>query len=94
VAGAGLITGTLFTLFLPRLLPGSVDMAVAATLLNTDRWNAGATLMQSESPEGWRNLMAANHLVRHNQDALNACLEAAQAKKEQRCTITVAVPVP
>ena len=32
----------LLTLFLPRLLPGSVDMTVSATAMNADRWNAGA----------------------------------------------------
>jgi hypothetical protein len=94
-AGVGLITGMLLTLFLPRLLPGSVDMAVAATVLNGDRWNAGASLMQSGSREGWRSLMAADHLVRDNREALNACLEAAaRAKKEQRCTIAVTARAP
>ncbi|ADZ72832.1 DUF6118 family protein [Polymorphum gilvum] len=40
---AGLVAGVLLTLFLPRVLPGSVDMAVAATVMNADhsleRWN-------------------------------------------------------
>jgi hypothetical protein len=40
--GVGLIAGILSTLFLPRLLPGSVDMTVSATAMNADRWNAGA----------------------------------------------------
>ncbi len=68
-------------------------MTVASTAMNADRWSAGISLMQSGSPGGWRNLMAANDLVRDNQEALTACSEtAAKAKKEQRCTVTVAAP--
>ena len=93
VGAAGLVAGVLLTLFLPRVLPGSVDMTVASTAMNADRWSAGISLMQSGSPGGWRNLMAANDLVRDNQEALTACSEtAAKAKKEQRCTVTVAAP--
>ncbi|PZU69650.1 hypothetical protein EGT36_00025 [Agrobacterium sp. FDAARGOS_525] len=93
VGAAGLVLGVMLTLFAPRVLPGSVDMAVASTAMNADRWNAGIALMQSASPGGWRNLVDANSLVRANQEALAACVEtAAKAKKEQRCTVTVAVP--
>src|SRR5690606_28094066 len=38
---AGLVAGVLLTLFAPRVLPGSVDMAVASTAMNADRWTAG-----------------------------------------------------
>ncbi|MBY3517233.1 hypothetical protein HFN76_34535 [Rhizobium laguerreae] len=90
---AGLVVGVLLTLFLPRVLPGSIDMTVAATAMNADRWNAGISLMQSGSPGRWRGLMAANDIARDNQAALTACAEAAaKAKKDQNCTITVAVP--
>lgn len=90
---AGLVAGVLLTLFLPRVLPGSVDMAVASTAMSADRWNAGISLMQSGSPGGWRNLVEASNLVRANQEALAACAEtAAKAKKDQRCTINVSVP--
>lgn len=93
VGAAGLILGVMLTLFAPRVLPGSVDMAVASTAMNADRWNAGVSLMQSGSPGGWRSLMAANDLVRANQEALTACAEtAAKAKKDQRCTVTVPAP--
>lgn len=93
VGAAGLVAGVLLTLFLPRVLPGSVDMAVASTVLNADRWNAGAALMQSGSPGGWQSIVDAGSLVRANREALTACAEtAAKANKEQRCTVTVAVP--
>ena len=48
---------------------------------------------QSGSPGGWRGLVYASNLVRANQEALSACAEtAAKAKKEQRCTLTLAAP--
>ncbi|WP_247998060.1 DUF6118 family protein [Brucella tritici] len=93
VGGAGLVLGILLTLFAPRVLPGSVDMAVASTAMNADRWNAGISLMRSGSPRNWNNLVSASDLVRANQAALTACAEAAAtAKKDQNCTITVAAP--
>ena len=89
----GLLAGALVMLFLPRVLPGSVDMAVAATVMNADRWNAGAVLMKLGRPGEWNNLAAANDLVRNNRDALVACAEAAvTAKRDQKCTVTVAAP--
>jgi len=71
-------------------LPFGGDSAVAAVIMNANRWNAGIALMQAGSPDGWRGLADASSLVRVNQEALAACREAAaKAKKEQRCTITV-----
>jgi hypothetical protein len=93
MGGAGLVAGVLLTLFAPRVLPGSVDMAVASTVMNADRWNAGVSLMQSGSPGGWRGVVDASNLVRMNQQALSACAEAAaKANEDQRCTITVSPP--
>ena len=89
----GIVMGGVFLALGPRLLPGSIDKAVAATVMNADRWDAGIALMQSASPEGWRGIAGASALVRANQQALETCTEAAaKAKSEQRCTITVAVP--
>jgi hypothetical protein len=90
---AGLVAGMLLTLFLPRALPGSVDMAVASTVMNADRWHAGISLTQSANARGWRSIVDASNLVSANREVLTACTEmAAKAKKDQRCTITVAVP--
>jgi hypothetical protein len=90
---AGLVAGVLLTLFLPRALPGSVDMAVASTVMNDERWKAGISLMQSGNPGGWQSIVDASNLVRANTDALTRCAEAAaKAKKDQSCTITVAAP--
>ncbi|MER9586059.1 DUF6118 family protein [Mesorhizobium sp. M0276] len=90
VGAAALICGVLLTLFAPRILPGSTDMAVASTVMNAERWQAGIFLMQSGNPGGWRSIVDASNLVRTNQEALAACAEAvAKGKKDQKCTITV-----
>ncbi|MBZ5763848.1 DUF6118 family protein [Rhizobium sp. VS19-DR104.2] len=92
-AAVGMVMGGVFLALGPRLLPGSIDKAIAATVMNADRWDAGIALMQSASPEGWRGIADASALVRANQQALTTCAEAAaKAKSEQRCVITVAVP--
>ncbi|GAA2890853.1 hypothetical protein GGQ99_005178 [Aminobacter niigataensis] len=91
VGGTGLVLGILLTLFAPRVLPGSIDMAVASTAMNADRWNAGVSLMRSGHPRDWNTLISANDLVRDNRPALTVCAElAATAKKDQPCTIIVA----
>jgi hypothetical protein len=62
----------------------------AAFIMRADRWNAGAALMQAQSPEAWRALMDAGKLSSDNSVALAACREApAKAKKEQRCILVV-----
>ncbi len=67
---AGLLLGGLLVLLAPRMLPGSVDVSLAAIIVNADRWNAGISLMRSGSPKDWSNLVAASNLVRANQEAL------------------------
>jgi hypothetical protein len=89
-ASGALVVGLLVSPFVAGVLPFGGDSAVAAVIMQADRWNAGIALMQAGSPDGWRGLAAASDLVRVNQEALAACREAAaRAKKEQRCTITV-----
>lgn len=94
--GAGaLIAGVLLTLFLPRMLPGPVDLVVAATAMSSDRWDAGSSLMQSASPAGWRDLADASRLARANTEALSTCrAAAAKAGKPQSCSIMVSAPLP
>jgi hypothetical protein len=89
-ASGALVVGLLVSPFMAGMLPFGGDSAVAAVIMNADRWNAGIALMQAGSPDGWRGVTAASDLVRVNQEALTACREAAaKAKKEQRCMITV-----
>ncbi|WP_353612602.1 DUF6118 family protein [Methylobacterium sp. AMS5] len=93
VGGAAFLGGVLAVLFLPRVLPSSVEMSVAATVLNADRWRAGGTLMQAGSPVGWQGILDASRLVQVNREVLSGCREAAaKAGKEQRCTLIVSVP--
>ncbi|MDB5392937.1 MAG: hypothetical protein JWM91_443 [Rhodospirillales bacterium] len=69
-----------------------LNTRVAALVMQNDRWDAGAALMQAGNPDGWRGVIDAANLVRANRDALSACREAAaRTKTEQRYTITVPV---
>ena len=92
-AAVALMVGLLCSPFVARLLPFGWDAGVAATILHTDRWNAGQALMKSTNPGGWAVLAAEMNLVEPNHAALSACREAAEkTKKEQHCTIVVPAP--
>ena len=85
-----LIVGLVAAPFLARLLPLGLEARVAAAVMATDRWSAGETLMETQRPEGWRELVAAGELFRANQAPINACrAAAAKAKQSQRCSIDV-----
>lgn len=63
---------------------------MAATIMRADRWNAGAALMQAQSPQAWRGLMDAGKLMADNSAALGTCRDAAaKSKKEQHCILVV-----
>lgn len=88
-----LLVGLLLSPFVARLLPFGWDEGVAASILNTDRWNAGIALIKSTNPAGWDTLAAEINLVEPNHALLAACREAAaEAKKPQSCTIVVPAP--
>jgi hypothetical protein len=71
-------------------LPFGWNTNAAATVMQTDRWDAASALMQAASPQGWQNLVAASVLVRANQDALAACQQAADnTGVGQRCRVIV-----
>jgi len=92
-AAVALIVGLIISPVLARALPFGLDGHVAAFIMRAERWNAGARLMQAQSPEAWRALMDAGKLTADNSAALAACREtAAKAKKEQRCTVIVPAP--
>jgi Family of unknown function (DUF6118) len=77
-------------------LPFGLDGRLAAFILQADRWNAGAALMQAQSPEAWRDLEAAAELLTlltPNKAALAACRDAAaKTRREQHCAIVVSAP--
>jgi len=91
--GIALLLGLLLSPFAARLLPFGWDEGVAASILNTNRWNAGITLMRSTNPSGWDKLVAEMNLVEPNHELLTACREAAaRLKKPQSCPIVVPAP--
>lgn len=90
---AALVVGLLFSPVLASLLPFGLDGRIAASILRSDRWNAGAALMQAGNPEAWTDMEAADALLTPNKAALKSCREAAaRTKKEQHCTIVVPAP--
>jgi hypothetical protein len=92
-AGIALLFGLLVSPVFARLLPFGLDGRVAAYILQADRWGAGAALMQAGNPQAWRGMMDEHNLVQLNREAIAACrAAAAQAKKEQRCTVVVPAP--
>lgn len=89
-AATALIVGLIMSPILARALPFGLDGQVAAYIMRADRWNAGSTLMQAQSPEAWRDLESAAALLSPNKATLAACRDAAaKMKKEQRCIVLV-----
>lgn len=87
---AAFFVGLLISPAIARLLPFGWDGQVAAFIMQADRWNAGSALMQAQNPDAWHALMEDFSLVKSNQTAIAACLDAAtKAKKAQRCSIAV-----
>jgi len=84
------VVGLLFSPVLSSLLPFGLDGRIAASIMRSDRWNAGAALMQAGNPGAWGEMEAADALLTSNKAALKLCREAAvRSKKEQRCTVLV-----
>ena len=88
-----LLLGLLVSPVFARWLPFGLDGQVAAFIMQADRWNAGAALMQAQSPQGWRDLESAAELLTPNKAALAACRDAAvKTRREQHCAIVVSAP--
>ena len=92
--GAGaLVLGFLISPMLATFLPFGLDARVAAFIMRTDRWHAGAALMAADSPTAWADLAAAAQLLKPTTMALEACREAAvRTRKEQHCSLVVPAP--
>jgi hypothetical protein len=92
---AAVFIGTfVFTLFASPVLLGELPFGwntnAAATVMKTDRWDAGWALMEASDPTSWEKAVAGFNLVTDNQAVLTPCWAAANtAEKEERCTITV-----
>ena len=94
-ASVALVLGLVMSPIFAALLPFGWDSRVAAAIMKTDRWQAGAALMQAESRPGWAFVSDMTELGKANRETLTACREAAaKSRKEQHCSLVVAVPTP
>jgi len=74
---AGVALGVLLLLFVPHVLPTSVENAIASTMMG----------------ERWRDLSDMDSLARANKDRLAACYaDAARTKQETVCTFMLTRP--
>lgn len=97
VAGGALLAGILLWSFLPgtiaRAMPESWHWPerMAARMVDaSSRWDAGAQLMQSDSPEAWNALVQAADIQRDNRDAIDACRKsAATSQQPMRCSVKI-----
>ena len=97
VAGGALLAGILLWSFIPgtiaRVMPESWHWPerMAARLVGaSSRWDAGARMMQSDSPEAWNALVQAADIQRDNRDAVDACRKnAATSQQPVRCTVKI-----
>ena len=101
MAGAGAVFGVIvwlgFSGPVARALPPSwsVPERMAAATLNLDRWDAGARLMQSASPQGSAQVAVGAKLERENRPALEDCWRAAtRTGKPQRCMVILNQGIP
>ena len=97
VTGGALLAGILLWSFLPgtvaRAMPESWHWPerMAARIVGApSRWDAGARLMQSDSPEAWNALVRAADIQRDNRDAIDACRKtAATSQQPVRCSVKI-----
>lgn len=97
LAGGALLAGVLLWSFLPgtiaRVMPESWHWPerMAARIVGApSRWDAGAQLMQSDSPEAWDALVQAADIRRDNQDTIDACRKTASTSQQPvRCSVKI-----
>ncbi|MBE5073373.1 hypothetical protein IM511_03515 [Erythrobacteraceae bacterium E2-1 Yellow Sea] len=97
VAGGALLAGILLWSFLPgtiaRAMPDNwhwPERMAARVVGAPSRWDAGARLMQSDSPEAWNALVQASDIQRDNRDTIDACRKtAATSQQPVRCTLKI-----
>ncbi|MEZ5679686.1 MAG: DUF6118 family protein [Erythrobacter sp.] len=100
VAGGALLAGLLLWSFLPGTIARTMperwhwpERMAARMVGASSRWDAGARLMQSDSPEAWNALVQAADIQRDNRDVLDACRKsAATSQQPVRCTVTIRSP--
>ncbi|OSZ66753.1 hypothetical protein CAP40_12940 [Sphingomonas sp. IBVSS2] len=98
--GGALLAGILLWSILPgtiaRTMPESwhwPERMAARMAGASSRWDAGARLMQSDSPEAWNALVQAADIQRDNRDTIDACRKSAQTTRQAvRCTVKIRSP--
>lgn len=96
-AGGAFLAGILLWSFLPgtiaRAMPESwhwPERMAARMVGASSRWDAGARLMQSDSPNAWNALVQAADIQRDNRDAIDACRKsAATSQQPVRCIVRI-----
>lgn len=95
------IGGVLAGIVLYAIVPGFIASAMptswhlpermaARTIGTPTLWEAGARLMQADSPAAWQSIADATELRRDNREAIDACEQkSAKTKQPVRCAIKV-----
>jgi hypothetical protein len=102
VVGGALLAGILLWSFLPgtiaRAMPESWHWPerMAARMVGAfPPWDAGARLMQSDSPDAWNALVQAAYIQRDNRDTIDACRKAAATSQQPvRCSVKLRLNSP
>lgn len=97
VAGGALLAGVLLWSFLPGTIARAMpeiwhwpERMAARIVGASSRWDAGARLMQSDSPEAWNALVQAADIQRENRDAIDACRKTASTSQQPvRCSVKI-----
>ena len=93
----GMLAGMLAWSILPgvtlRAMPQSWHMpeSMAAHIIREPTmWEAGARLMQADSPQAWRAVISAAEIWSENREVIEKCYEAVEElKKPVNCTIVI-----
>ena len=97
VVGGALLAGILLWSFLPgtiaRAMPKSwhwPERMAARMVGASSRWDTGARMMKSDSPEAWNALVQAADIQRDNREVIDACQKNAAASQQPvRCTVKI-----
>ena len=95
--GGGVLGGILLWSFLPGTIARAVpeswhwpERMAAGIVGESSRWDAGARLMRSESPQVLSALVQAADLLRDNRDAIDACRKSATTSLQPvRCAVRI-----
>lgn len=95
--GGGVLGGILLWSFLPGTIARAVpeswhwpERMAAGIVGESSRWDAGARLMRSESPQVLSALVQAADLLRDNRDEIDACRKSATTSRQTvRCTVRI-----